>query len=207
MYTGGDTAPVILYRNAVSGVYRYLYQVAVTGKRLVYRVIHYFIDKMVQSAHRSCSDVHSGALADSLKSLKHLYLAFGVCLVRYNGIKHLILRVKRRFCGFNVELSHVFRNLCGFCCLIGGIYVGGVDDTVRVVFGLVVHFGLIVLSVYLMPLWRFLLFCSGHLPDKRPAFAAYTPSLSSVRFFSDAAASCEKHIRVDALRLTGSLTR
>ena len=118
MYTGGDTAPVILYRNAVAGVYRYLYQVAVTGKRLVYRVIHYFIDKMVQSAHRSCTDVHSGALADSLKSLKHLYLAFGVCLVRYNGIKHLILRVKRRFCGFNVELSHVFRNLCGFCRLI-----------------------------------------------------------------------------------------
>ena len=110
-------------------------------KRLVDGVIDYFVYKMMQTSHRRCADIHTGAFADGLKPLEHLYLTFGVSLVSHNGIQNLVLGIERRLCCFNVKLADAF-----------GAFVFGADclGLLGICFGshflLVLHFVLYILS-------------------------------------------------------------
>ena len=99
-----DASSVVLNGNALSGVYRDSYKVAVTCQRLVDRVIHYLVHKVMQTSHRRCAYIHTGALADRFKSLKHLYLTFRIRFVGDDRIKHLVLRIQCCLCRFYVQL-------------------------------------------------------------------------------------------------------
>ena len=50
-----------------------------TGQRFINRVIHYFIHQMVKSSGGGSSDIHTGSLADCLKSLEDLNIICCIC--------------------------------------------------------------------------------------------------------------------------------
>ena len=66
----GDPAAVVRHRDRVVGVDRHLDAVAVTGQRLVDRVVDDLVDQMVQAPHTGRPDVHAGTLAHRLESLE-----------------------------------------------------------------------------------------------------------------------------------------
>ena len=82
VYSGGDSAPVILHRDAVVGVDGHGDPVAVSRQRLVYGVIHNLVHQVMQSPDGSRADVHTRSFADCLQSLQHLYLILVIHLVR-----------------------------------------------------------------------------------------------------------------------------
>ena len=79
--TCGDTSTVILYGNAVIVVYSNGYFIAVSCKSLVYGVIHDFVYKVMESANRGSTDIHTRSFSYRLKSFKNLYFIFAVMLL------------------------------------------------------------------------------------------------------------------------------
>ena len=71
-----DPSSVVPDRTASVGKELYLYPVTFAGKRLVDRVVHYLVDKVMQTPDRSRSDIHSGTYPYGFKALKDLYLTF-----------------------------------------------------------------------------------------------------------------------------------
>jgi hypothetical protein len=67
----GDAAAVVVHPDPAVGQQRHVDGVAVTGQRLVDRVVHNLVDEVMQSAFAGRADVHSGALADGLKALEY----------------------------------------------------------------------------------------------------------------------------------------
>ena len=76
-----NTASVILYGNTVSLVYSNGYLIAKARKSLVNRVIHYLVNKVMKSADRGSTYIHTRTLSYRLKSLKNLYLIFVIHLI------------------------------------------------------------------------------------------------------------------------------
>ena len=70
-----DTASVILDADNIAREYLNIDIRAEARKSFVYGVVDYLIHKVVQTARARRADVHTGALADRLKSLKNLNLA------------------------------------------------------------------------------------------------------------------------------------
>ena len=67
--------------------------VAEAGQRLVHRVIHNFVDQMMQSALIRRADIHARPLAHGLKPFEHLYLVLVVSAVRPFKLIKLLLNV------------------------------------------------------------------------------------------------------------------
>ena len=67
----GNAAAVVPYPHPAVGEQRHVDRVAVASQRLVYGVVHDLVDEMMQSALAGRADVHTWALADSLKPLKY----------------------------------------------------------------------------------------------------------------------------------------
>ena len=72
--TDRNTTAVIGYRYGIVGIYVDLDFGTVAGKRLIYGVVHNFINKMVQTCRRSRPDIHSGTFSNCFKSFKNLNL-------------------------------------------------------------------------------------------------------------------------------------
>ena len=66
-----DAAAVVDDGHRVVGMDRHRDRVAVAGQRLVHRVVHNLIDKVVQPAHTGRADVHARTLADGLEALEN----------------------------------------------------------------------------------------------------------------------------------------
>ena len=60
--------------------------VAVTGQGLVHRVVHHFVDQVVQAARPGGTDVHAGAFPDGFEALEHGDVA-GAVAVRSCGLR------------------------------------------------------------------------------------------------------------------------
>ena len=87
-----NAAAVIHNGDGVALVDRHLNFRAVARKRFVDGVIHNFIDKVVQAAHRRRADVHARALAHRLKPLENLNFR-GVIIIVFihrRGLQDLI---------------------------------------------------------------------------------------------------------------------
>ena len=69
---GRDAATVVLDPDAAVGLQRQDDPVAVSGERLVDRVVDDLPDQVVQAALTGRADVHAGALADRFEALEHL---------------------------------------------------------------------------------------------------------------------------------------
>ena len=66
---------------------------AVAGKRLIDRIVHNLIDKVVQASRRSRTDVHARSLPDCLKSFQNLDLVRPVLTGHFRIFcSHSILR-------------------------------------------------------------------------------------------------------------------
>ena len=75
VHSHGDTASVILDADNIAREYLNIDIRAEARESFVYGVVDYLIHKVVQTARTRRADVHTGALADRLKSLKNLNLA------------------------------------------------------------------------------------------------------------------------------------
>src|SRR2546428_3292340 len=82
MVVDRDTASVIPDPDAAVGEQGHLDPVAVSGQCLVYGIVDYLVDQMVQAALAGRADVHAGALAYSLQSLKDRDRP---CVIRQSG--------------------------------------------------------------------------------------------------------------------------
>ena len=85
MNTYGNTAPVIGYFNDIAGEYLHFNKSAVSRKCLIYRIIDYLINKMMQSARAGSAYIHTRALAHGFKTFENLYLIFVIILIRAHG--------------------------------------------------------------------------------------------------------------------------
>jgi hypothetical protein len=70
--TDGDATAVVDDPDAAVGKDRDVDLVAVTGQRLIDRVIHHLVDQVVQAPLAGGADVHAGALANGFKTLEDL---------------------------------------------------------------------------------------------------------------------------------------
>ena len=70
----GDTAAVVDDTDAPVPLHRDDDRVAVAGKGLVHRVVHDFIDQVVESARAGRADVHPRTLTHGLEAFEHLDL-------------------------------------------------------------------------------------------------------------------------------------
>jgi len=66
-----DAAAVVVDPDSAIGQQRHVDGVAVPGQRLVHGVVHDLVDEVMQPALAGRADVHSRALADSLKALEY----------------------------------------------------------------------------------------------------------------------------------------
>ena len=87
-----NAAAVIHNGDGVALVDRHLNFRAVARKRFVNGVIHNFIDKVVQAAHRRRADVHARALAHRLKPLENLNFrgVIVIVFIHRRGLQDLI---------------------------------------------------------------------------------------------------------------------
>src|ERR1700730_12204546 len=67
----GNAAAVVHDRNGVVEMNGGFDLVGVTGKRFVHRVVHYFVDQMVQAHLAGRTDVHSGTFSHRPHAAKH----------------------------------------------------------------------------------------------------------------------------------------
>ena len=72
VFVYGYTSPVVLHGYGVIFVNRYFDVATITGHSLVDRVIHSFVNEVVQSLFADVSDVHRGAFAHRFQAFKHL---------------------------------------------------------------------------------------------------------------------------------------
>ena len=107
--TDRDTTSVIPYGNHIARVDIDLDMGTVTCKRLVYRVIDDFIDKVMKSSRSGRADIHTGTHTDGLETLKNLN-GVGVILLR-NGSIH---RFDFFFDDFRYRLLGIFLSVYVF---------------------------------------------------------------------------------------------
>ncbi len=69
-----DAAAVVEHDDGVVLLERDVDLVAMAGQRLVDRVVHHFVDEVVQAVRAGRPDIHAGTLADMLQSLQYLYV-------------------------------------------------------------------------------------------------------------------------------------
>ena len=72
VFVYGYASPVVLHGYGVIFVNRYFDVATITGHSLVDRVIHSFVNEVVQSLFADVSDVHRGAFAHRFQAFKHL---------------------------------------------------------------------------------------------------------------------------------------
>ena len=83
--TRRNTAPVIENGTRSVGIYGHAYGITIPGKRLVYRVIDNFLNKVMQTAQIGGTDIHTRSFSDVLKPLENLYLTFAVLTCNFPG--------------------------------------------------------------------------------------------------------------------------
>ena len=74
-----DSSSVVGDSAASVRIDRYFNMSAETCQSFIDRVVHNFIHQMVKSSGGSGSDIHTGSLADRLKSLEHLNIICCIC--------------------------------------------------------------------------------------------------------------------------------
>ena len=77
---------------------------AIARQRLVHRVIHDFINQMVQAAFVRRADIHAGAVAHSLQPFEHLYL--GLVVRNVIVIVHTRPRFKKYLLFYYTRFAH-----------------------------------------------------------------------------------------------------
>ena len=76
-----DTSAVINDCDGIIFVDCYFDSITKACQCFIYRIIHNFIDKMMQSSAGCGADVHTGTLSDSLKSFENLYLIRAILVI------------------------------------------------------------------------------------------------------------------------------
>ncbi|CRH86049.1 Uncharacterised protein [Chlamydia trachomatis] len=71
MHLHRDSASVIAHRTGAVRLQRNPDRITVPGQVLIYRVIHNFINQMIQGLLPHAADVHAGAFAHGFESLQH----------------------------------------------------------------------------------------------------------------------------------------
>ena len=71
VHVHGDAAAVVDHLDAAVGLQDDFDVRAVAGQGLVDRVVHHFVDQVVQAARSGGSDVHARAFPDGLQAFKH----------------------------------------------------------------------------------------------------------------------------------------
>ena len=89
----GDAAAVVRHGDGVAGVDGHADVLAVACQRLVHRVVHDLVDEVVQTRRARRADVHAGALAHGLQTLKDLNLT-GVVLVLYGVVSDFFAHIE-----------------------------------------------------------------------------------------------------------------
>ena len=89
----GDAASVVRHGDGVAGVDGHADVLAVACQRLVHRVVHDLVDEVVQTRRARRADVHAGALAHGLQTLKDLNLT-GVVLVLYGVVSDFFAHIE-----------------------------------------------------------------------------------------------------------------
>ena len=70
---GGDAAAIVAHGAGAIGVELHVNAVGMPGQGLVHRIVHHFIDHVVQArAVIGIADIHAGALAHRIQALQHL---------------------------------------------------------------------------------------------------------------------------------------
>ena len=117
---GRNAAAVVVDADDVAGLDRDKDSCAVSCQRLVDRVVHDLINKVMQTRNRGGADVHAGALAHGFQSLEDLDLRF-VVGIRYFQIKRILVqgqtsdalstldkyRRDRRFTSVDAEIGEI----------------------------------------------------------------------------------------------------
>ena len=88
MYIGGNTAAVVADGHRAVFAQHHQNAIAVASKCLVHRIVHHFINQVVQTTWPRGADVHSRALADRLKTLQDLNLFRAVGVLDLRGVAH-----------------------------------------------------------------------------------------------------------------------
>ena len=73
-----NAASVIRYGDAFVRIDGDSNFIAITGKRLINGVVYNFVDQVMQPAHGSCPDIHTGALSHRFQTFQNLYFVFAV---------------------------------------------------------------------------------------------------------------------------------
>ncbi len=84
-----DAAAVVGHGDGPVPVQRHLNMVAGSGQSLVHRVVHDFIDEVMETPKRGRTDIHAGALPDCFKTLQDLNGIAAVFLVYFIHMKLL----------------------------------------------------------------------------------------------------------------------
>ena len=82
MHSGGNASPVVQNPYGIVRKDRDLDFITESSHRLVYTVIDYLIDKVVESPLPDISDVHRRSFPHSLKAFENLDTAGGILLFR-----------------------------------------------------------------------------------------------------------------------------
>ena len=119
MNAAGDAAAVVLHADDIALFDGHFDVGAVAGERLVDRIVDDLVHQMVQTLRRGGADVHARALADGLKTLQHLNLAFVV------GFGHLEVEhfpAQPLVLFFDVFTHRLFLYLATHGCISSRIY-------------------------------------------------------------------------------------
>ena len=84
-----NTTSIICDANDIAGQNHHIDLVAVTGERLIDRIVHDLIHQMMQTARAGGTDVHPRTLPNSLQPFQNLYLVFIVCLIRLHDFVYI----------------------------------------------------------------------------------------------------------------------
>ena len=107
VHVHGDAAAIVDHLDAAVGLQHDFDVRAVAGQGLVDRVVHHFIDQVVQAARSGGSDVHARALPDRFQAFKYGDVAGAVFRVRVAASAR---RVSRSGC--SVRCVFHCRDIC-----------------------------------------------------------------------------------------------
>jgi len=102
----GNPPAVIFHRDRVVGMDGHFNILAVTCQRLINRVVHHFVNQVMQSPVVHVADIHGRTLPYRLETFKHLDTVSSVILIRISVPVQLTV---------HFIITHNFLLICLFC--------------------------------------------------------------------------------------------